>query len=120
MQHGFGNNIRTHPTALLSAGGSNEIAEFFREPIVLRKTVAAMLAEGLGKFAAGLSAPQSAVPLHRVQVFIDAVMGQQPVALAGVAGQHPGLEVDDGGDIDHTIGGGRMCRICPWHRPGSI
>ena len=60
----------------------------------------AVLDEGLGGRNADLLAAHAGVAAHGIQIFIDAMVVQEPLPLADVAGQHFGLLFDLLGDVD--------------------
>src|SRR5438874_12734413 len=62
--------------------------------------MAQMLAEALGEGHARGAAAAGGPGAHCLEILVDAVMRAQPVALAGVAGQHVRLEIDDMADVD--------------------
>ena len=73
------------------------------EQIAARVGVAGVLGE---RFAVGsLNQPAAlGTPLATtVEILVDPVLFEQPVALAGVAGQHFQLEVEDRGGLDHKL-----------------
>ena len=56
-----------------------------------------------------------------VEVLVDPVLLQEPVALAGVAGEHPPLEVGDPRDVDEEPGGlGPAVAVEPFDRVDVI
>src|SRR5262245_11203172 len=58
------------------------------QQVIMRVGMAAMLAEGFGVFDVDFpTAPATPAGLH-LEVFVDAVLTEQPVALAFVAGEH--------------------------------
>src|SRR4051812_38224706 len=65
-----------------------------RENIILWIAMAQVLAKSLGESNPELAAALGAPLFHRDDIVVHAVMLQQPVALAGVAGEHVGLQVD--------------------------
>src|SRR5688572_18306587 len=69
-----------------------------------------VLHERLGVFGADVLATLARVAAHRLHVFVHPVVGPQPLALAGVAGEHLRLTVVGGADVDERggLGGGAV------------
>src|SRR4051794_41772516 len=59
-----------------------------------------VLSEGLGLRHPDLGAPVRAPFLLAVEIFVDAVLPQEPVTLAGMAGEHLSLELEDARHVD--------------------
>src|SRR5262245_36196038 len=70
------------------------------EEVILRITVSEMLAIAFGEYDATLAAALGAQFLHRRDVVIHSVVGDQPVPLSGVSDQHIDFGFDDAGDVD--------------------
>ena len=58
------------------------------QTIVRRIRMPSVLTEGFAVFDAEFLATMSAPPFAAVEVFVDAVLFEQPVSLASVAGEH--------------------------------
>src|SRR5438477_3247728 len=69
--------------------------------------MSAILAESLGLSDSDLGATARSPPRLHLQVLVNAVLAEQPVALAGVAGQHLPLGREDARDVDDEIHGYR-------------
>ena len=71
-----------------------------QEQVVVRVGMPEVLSEGLGLRHPDLGAPVGAPLLLAVEIFVDAVLPQEPVALAGMAGEHLPLELEDARHVD--------------------
>src|SRR4051812_28863470 len=72
---------------------------------VLRIAMAQVLPKSLGMGDAGFVAALRAPGMHGPGELVDAVVLEQPVALAGMAGEHRGFALQDVRDVDVKAGG---------------
>src|SRR5262249_41354360 len=70
------------------------------EQIVLRIAMAEVLSKSLRECSTAFATSARAPILHRFNVIVHPVMLEEPIALAGVLGQHFGLDLNDRANVD--------------------
>src|SRR5262245_57281201 len=91
---------------LAAAGGFASVSgrpQDLAEEIVLGITVAQMLAISFSKGDAPVFPLLSRPAPHRFEVVIDAMVFEQPIALAGMASEERGLVVDNRTNVDPKV-----------------
>ena len=91
------------------------------QQIILRIAVSQVLPESLGIRRADQFPAPAAHRLHGLDVFIHAVLFQEPLALAGMAGEHAGLRLDHAGGVhDRRRIDGHAQQVFAFDRVGIV